>query len=347
MVEVATMRDTITSETNANVTTSDGADGESEENERPRITEPPGYGFEDAFSKPIGNASSMCESCGTVVDGHDPDEWIICDLSDIDFSPESHALVCRDCRANDPNWKQNVLERRRNRHINSRLDEAIHWVSRGPVKTLFLRRAAAGIALLLTATALTSIMTAITSGLGPLWDIVASTNFAIVGGVALIGLLVGYWLHLHERERNDHRGTTVSEYNISNGPWSILVAASAGMVAGAGLTTLSMITSNVLVSLGFATYVASSVFAFRTLESAVRADRCISQVNWVPRYDRELFAMRVSVIAGVALLLGDVTIGAILPVITIGSYLFARKWHDLGPNWRLFYYGGDNNGGND
>lgn len=339
------MLNTLSSETNANVTTSDGADSEGGENERPRTIEPPGYGFDEAISKPIGNASSMCESCGTVVNGNELGEWIICDLSVIDFSAESHALVCIDCRENDPNWKENVLERRRNRYINSRLDELTHWLSRSPVKTLFLRRAAAGIALLLTATALTSIMTALTSGLGPLWDIVASTNFAVVGGLGLLGVIAGYWLHLHEREKNDHRGTTVEEHNVSDGPWSVLVFTSLGMATGT--TLISMSFSSTLSVLGIATYVSSAVFAFKNLEPAVRADRCIRRVNWIPRYDRELFALRASTIGGLALLIGNITIGALLPVVAIGTYLFARKWHDLGEDWRLLYYGGDSNSGGD
>ena len=96
--------------------------------------------------------------------------------------------------------------------------------------------------------------------------------------------------------------------------------------------------------LGLSIYIGCNVFAFKNLEPAVRADRCIQRVNWIPRYDRELFAMRASIVVGVAMLLGGITIGAITPVLVIGTYLFARKWHDLGPNWKLLYYGGSDGG---
>ena len=344
MKEVSPMRNTTEHETNSNVTPPDGSeDSGIEARESGVAATPPGYGFEETFSIPIGNASSMCECCGTVVDGHSLGEWIICDLDRLDFSPESHALVCRDCRANDPNWKEKVLERRRNRHINSRLDKVIHWVSRGPVKTLFLRRAAAGIALLLTATALTTVMTALTSGLGPLWDLLGTTNFAIVGIVGLLGVTVGYWLHLHEREKNDHRGTTVREHNITDGPWSVLAFTSGGMVLGTAAIVAP--STSTLSTLGLAAYVASAVFAFRNLEPAVRADRCIRRVNWIPRYDRELFALRMSTVLGLALLLANSTVAALLPVVAIGAYLFARKWHDLGEDWKLLYHDSDRRGG--
>lgn len=337
------MSNTTTTERNASVTTSDRSDGaDAESSGRDVTAEPPDYGFDDAILTPIGNASSTCECCGTVVDGHNPDEWIICDLDELDFSSESHALLCRDCRANDPNWKQRVLKRRREQQINSRLDEAIHWVSRPPVKTLFLRRAAAGIALLLTATALTSIMTVLTSGPGSLWDILGSTNFAIVGGLSLLGVTVGYWLHLHDREKNDHRGTTVREHNISDGPWSVLAFTGGGMVLGTALMALPL--PSTLPVLGLSIYIGCNVFAFKNLEPAVRADRCIQRVNWIPRYDRELFAMRASIVVGLALVLGSITLGALIPVVAIGAYLFFRKWYDLGPSWKLFYYGGDSGG---
>ncbi len=344
------MRNTPAPETNGNVTTSDGSagsdSGSSIEVGESDVTAPPNYGLDDSLMTPIGNASSTCEACGTVVDGHNADEWIICDLSDIDFSPESHALVCRNCRANDPNWKQKVLERRRNRQINSRLDELIQWISRGPVRTLFLRRAAAGIAILLTATILTTAMTALTSGLGSLRTILASTNVALLGGLVLSGLVGGYWLHLHDREKNDYRGTTIDEHDITGGPWSVLAFTSGGMLLGTiGIALASTVTVS---ALGLATYVASVVFAFTNLEPAVRADRCIHRVNWIPRYDRELFLLRMSTVVGLALLLGNSMLGALTPVIVISAYLFARKWYDLGENWRLLYRGdGSNSGGDD
>lgn len=332
--------------TKAPETTDTVTDPDPSDDDRVRVREPPGYGLDDALLKPVGNASSTCEACGDVVDGHNPDEWIICDLDRVDFSAESHALVCRECHS-EPDWKARVLERRRRQEINTWFDKARRWLTRGPAETLFLRRAAAGIALLLAATALTTIMTALTSGFGTVWSILASTSFAIVGGTILLGITAGYWAHLHDREKNDRRGTTVREFNISDGPWSILAFSSGGILVGLVLTALSMGPSNVLVSLGLATYVSSSVIAFRSLETAVRADRCISRVNWVPRYDRELFAMRVSVIAGLAMLFAGFRPGAILPVLAIGTYLFVRKWYDLGPNWRLFYYGGDDGDGGD
>lgn len=349
-MEVSPMRNTPAPETNGNVTTPDGSK-ESDSGSRIEARElevtatPPGYGFEETFSIPIGNASSMCECCGTVVDGHSLGEWIICDLDDLDFSPESHALVCRNCRANDPNWKEKVLERRRDRHINSRLDELIHWLSRGPVRTLFLRRAAAGIALLLTATALTTTMTVLAFGLGSLRTILASTNVVLIGGLVLSGLIGGYWLHLYDREKNDYRGTTVDEHDITGGPWSVLAFTSGGMLLGtAGIALASTVTVS---SFGLATYVASVVFAFTNLEPAVRADRCIQRVNWIPRYDRELFLLRMSTVVGLALLLRNSMLGALTPVIVISAYLFARKWHDLGQNWKLLYYGGDSDSGGD
>lgn len=340
------MCNTTSGETNVNVTASDRSEGADTEGEKPRVTaSPPGYGLDDAILTPIGNASSTCESCGTIVDGHNPEEFIICDLSTIDFSEESHALVCRDCRETKPDWKQRVLERRREQQINSRVDEAIHWVSRPPVKTLFLRRAAAGIALLLAATVLTTIMTALTSGLGPLWDYLRITGFGHLGGFGLLGVVVGYWFHLHDREKNDFRGTTVREFNLSDGPWAILAISNGGMALGAALLLLAPTSG--LTLLGLCVYIGSAVFAFMNLETAVRADRCLPRINWVPRYDRELFGLRVSIVAGLVILITSLTIGALIPVIAIGAYLFARKWYDLGPDWKLLYYDDSSDSGGD
>lgn len=329
-------------ETNGNMTDPDGSTGAGEEH--PVEATPPGYDLMVIF-RTIGHASSTCECCGTLVDGETLGEWIICDLDVIDFSDESHALVCLECYETK-DWEARVKENRLDRQINSRLDKFAHWVTRAPVETLFLRRAGAGIALLLTATTLTTIMTALASGLGPLWDYLSTTNFALIGGLGLAGLVLGYWLHLHEREKNDHRGTTVRELNITDGPWSVLAVTSGGMALGTAAIALAP--TSALSILGFATYVASVVFAFKNLEVAVRADRCHQRVHWVPRYDRELFGLRVSTIIGMGSLLVGISPGALVPVVAVGAYLFARKWYDLGENWRLLYRGdGSDSGGDD
>ena len=304
---------------------------------------PRDYHIGDVINKTIGNASSTCECCGDVVDGNNFEEFIIGELDPVDFSDENHVLLCRDCY-DTKDWEPIVKQNRLDQQIDSRLDEAIHWVTRRPVETLFLRRAAAGTALLLAATVLTTAMTAITSGLGPVWDLLGSTNFAIVGTLGLLGVAAGYWLHLHEREQNDHRGTTIREYNLSDGPWSVLVFASIGFVSGTGLLIFGQ--SSTLSILGLSTYVASAGIAFKNLESAIRADRSHPRVNWIPRYDRELYLLRMSIPVGVVFLIEASIIGALVPALAIGTYLFVRKWHDLGPNWKLFYYGGDSGGDN-
>ena len=333
------MLNTTTSETKTNVPVSDRTDRTQEGEDEPRAAVPPrDYYMGDVFEKTIGNASSTCECCGDHVDGHNLDEFIVAELDPVDFSEENHVLLCRDCNENK-DWEPRVRERRRNQKINSRLDQVAHWVSRPPTETLFLRRAAAGVALLLTATSLVTIMTALESGLGPLWDLIGTTNFAIIGGIGLLGTAAGYWLHLHEREKNDHRGTTIRDFN--SGPWSVLAFTSGGLVVGTVLLMGAF--SSTLATLGLSTYVGSAVFAFKNLEPAVRADRCHPRVNWVPRYDRELFGLRVSIFLGFAFLLAGLEIAALLPAVAIAAYLFVRKWYDLGQNWKLLYY----NGGDD
>lgn len=329
------MRNSMSTETNGNMTDPDGSTGAGDE---PSVeATPPGYDFSVIF-RTIGHASSTCECCGTLADGETLGEWIICDLDVIDFSDESHALVCLDCYGTK-DWKTRVLERRREQQINSRLDKLAHWVTRAPAETLFLRRAAAGIALLLTALTLTTTVTALTSGLGSTIDFFASANWGLitlVGGLLLIG---GYWLHLHEREKNDYRGTTVRELNLSDGPWSVLGFTSAGIV---GSTAMIHVAPNATVTfLGLSVYVASVAVAFKNLEVAVRADRCHKRVHWVPRYDRELFGLRTSTVVGMGSLLVGFSLGALVPAVAIGAYLFARKWHDLGPNWQMLYYGSE------
>ena len=341
-MEVSIMFNPLSTEISANVTGSDSSDGADDADEEfPVEATPPGYDF-SIILRTIGNASSTCECCDDVVDGHDLAEWIICDLDMLDFSDESHALICRDCYETK-NWKPRVKQNRRDQQINSRLDEAIHWVSRDPVKTLFLRRAAAGTALLLAATAFTTVLTAITAGLGPLWDYLRATNVAIVGTLILLSIAAGYWAHLHEREENDHRGTTVGECNFSDRPWSVLVVTTAGIVVGTGLLLLNP--TSTLSILGLTTYIASTAIAFTNLEPAIRADRCHRRVNWIPRYDRELYLLRMSIPVGFALLIGGITIGALVPALAISAYLFERKWYDLGPDWKLLSHGGGSGGG--
>lgn len=336
MMEVLLMLNTISHEIKSKVTIPDwfdGANADTSEDDEPQVANPPhDYDLLTAFEKTIGKASSTCECCGDVVDGHNLEEFIIGEIDTIDFSQENHVLLCRDCY-NTKDWERIIQEQRRNQRINSPIDKAAHWITRLPAETLFLRRAAAGIVLLLAATFITTIMFALESGLGALWKLLASTNFAIVGGIALLGIVAGYWLHLHEREQNDHRGTTIKEYNLSDGPWAILSITTAALVIGTGIMLLSP--NGTLSLLGLCGYLGSAVFAFKTLETAVRADRCYPRVNWIPRYDRELFAMRVSIVVGLAFLLGNITIGALTPALAIGTYLFARKWYDLGPNWKL------------
>lgn len=336
------MLNTTITKMNDNVTVSDRTDGSQTDadEENPVEATPPGYDL-DVIFRTIGNASSTCECCGDLVDGHDLEDWIICDLDVVDFSDESHALVCRDCRETKPDWKQRVLERRRDQKINSRLDTVAHWVSRAPVETLFLRRAAAGIALILAATALTTVMAALTSGLGPTFDSLATANWDLIAVIGTLLFTTGYWLHLHERERNDRRGTTVREHNLTDGPWAVLGFASAGL--GIGTVLMVFGTNFAQVAAGISIYAASAVVVFTNLEVAVRADRCHQRVNWIPRYDRELFGLRMSIVVGIGLLASGITVGALVPAVAIPAYLFARKWYDLGPNWRMLYH----NGGDD
>lgn len=229
----------LSTETSANVTGSDSSDGAGDADEElPMAVPPRDYDLAGAIERTVGNASSTCECCGDVVDGHDLDDFIICELSRIDFSDENLALVCREChRYKD--WEPRVRQNRHDQQINSRLDRAIHWVSQDPIETLFLRRAATGSALLLTATALTTTMTAFASGLGPVWDYLGTTDFAIVGMIGLLGVAAGYWLHLHEREENDHRGTHIRECNFSDRPWSVLVVTTAGIALSTTIIILS------------------------------------------------------------------------------------------------------------
>lgn len=332
----------LSSETNVNVTGSNRSDGAGAgDEESPVVATPPGYDF-SVIDRTIGNASSTCECCGDVVDGHTLSEWIICDLNVLDFSDESHALICRDCYETK-NWYHRVKQNRRDQQINSRLDEAIYWVSRDPVETLFLRRAAAGTALLLVATALTTAMTALTSGLGPTWDYLGTIDVGLLSAIAISLFSSGYWLHHHDREQNDYRGTTVEDCNISDGPWAVLVVTTVGITVGTGLLLFSP--TSTLSILGLSLYIASAVISFQPLELAVRADRCHRRVNWLPRYDRELYLLRMSIPVGLALLLGGITIGAIVPALAIASYLVARKWYDLGSDWKLLSYGGGSGGG--
>ncbi|ADJ14508.1 hypothetical protein [Halalkalicoccus jeotgali] len=339
-MEVVIMLNNMSTGTNSNVTTQNSSDGAGEtDGDSPTATPPHDYDL-SVILRTIGNASSTCECCGTVVDGTSLGDWIIVDLDEVDFSDESHALVCLDCHGTEE-WEMRVRQNRRDQQINTRLDEVIHWVSRGPVKTLFARRAAAGIVLLFAATALTTIMTAFTSGLVPTLNYLDTANISAIVLAGTILLVGSYWLHLHEREKNDHRGTTVQEFNFSDGPWSVLAIASAGLVGGA--LTVPLASTSGQFALGLSMYIASGIIGFTNLETAVRADRCCSRVDWVPRYDRELFVLRMSVATGIASLVVGVTVGALLPIISIPAYLFARKWYDLGPNWELLQHsrGGD------
>ena len=340
-MEVSIMFNPLSTETSANVTGSDSSDGAGDADEEPpSVVEPQDYDL-SVIDRTIGNASSTCECCGDVVDGYKLEEWIICDLDYLDFSDESHALLCRDCYETK-NWKPRVKQNRRDQQINSHLDEASYWVNRDPVETLFLRRAAAGTALLLIATALTTTMTAITSGLGPTWDYLGTIGVGLLSAIAISVFTSGYWLHHHDREKNDHRGTTVEDCNISDGPWAILVVTTVGITLGTGLLLFSP--TPTLSILGLLLYIASAVISFRSLEPAVRADRCHRRVNWIPRYDRELYLLRMSIPAGFVFLLENITIGALVPALVISVYLFERKWYDLGPDWKLLSYGGSGGG---
>ncbi|MFC7225517.1 hypothetical protein ACFQKF_20860 [Halalkalicoccus sp. GCM10025322] len=324
---------------------SDGTDTDDEESEsEPELRAaiaPRDYDLLTAMQKSIGNASSTCECCGKVVDGHDLDEFIIGEFTRVDFSDENHVLLCRDCH-DRPDWKERVKASRREQQINSRLDKVIHWVSRPPAKTLFVRRATAGLALLLTATAFTTTMTALTSGLGPLWDYATSLNYRQIAYIVGGALVAGYWLHLNEREQHDNRGTTVRQYDFTDSPWSVLGVTTIGFT-GASAIAYSLPTSRLWI-LALCAYLSCSYFAFTRLETAVRADRCHPRVNWIPRYDRELFGLRMSVLVGLASLVLGTGLVAIVPAVAITAYLVARKWHDLGENWELLYYGGDSRG---
>lgn len=327
-------------ETKLNVTDPDHSKDDGGDGSNPVEAGPPGQGM-DVILRTIGHASSICECCGDFVDGSTLGGWIVADLDTIDYSDENHVFLCRNCYETE-DWETRVRENRLDQQINSRLDKAIHWVTRPPVETMFLRRAAAGIALLITATAITTIMTALTSGLGSLWNSVTSPNWRLIAMAGTVLFGAGYWLHLHEREKNDRRGTTVGEHGISSGPWSVLAFASGGLAMGTAV--ISHGSSYTQLSLGLSIYLASAVFGFTHLETAVRADRCHRRVNWIPRYDRELFGLRISLAIGLFFLVTEstATIGALTPAIAIVAYLFARKWFDLGPNWQLLYYrGGD------
>lgn len=67
-------------------------------------------------------------------------------------------------------------------------------------------------------------------------------------------------------------------------------------------------------------------------------------MNWIPRYDRELYLLRMSIPAGFVFLLGNITLGALVPALAISAYLFERKWYDLGPDWKLLSHGGSGGG---
>lgn len=297
---------------------------------------PDGYKGAEAFERTIGRASSTCESCGTEIDGYDLDDFLIGRIRPLDFSPESHAVVCRSCEAGPGiDWKENVRERRATHRTDSIRDQISHFFNGPPISTLFLRRLTVALSVLLIGVA--AIGQAYPSVADP---IAQSGPEQLVGGLTVV-VVAAYYLHTTERERNDMRGTRVREFELTDPPWLYVLLGGGIMVFSTSLLQMQP-----AVSIGASTlYLMGAAMAFITAEQAIRADRCHPRINWTPQYNRELFILRATIIFASVIMMIDMfdDLGPLVefttaaPFFVIAIYATIHYWADLGENWELLY----------
>lgn len=147
----------------------------------------------------------------------------------------------------------------------------------------------------------------------------------------------------------DALGTPVSDATPTDPPWRSLWIGG-GLLAVCATVAIAGLWSNTLATAMIAlAYLLGTVPTGIVTERVVRADRCHPRLDWDPRYDRELFLLRASVVIGAVAMVGYVlgpsvsmlplTVvggGLFVPVVVIAGYLYYRTIYDLGPDWRGF-----------